>query len=398
MQLRTPNPWSVAFFALAVGAGLGAGTALIRSAATPWQVGDFRPATAADDAVGPRAETSATVHAFGTIGTGATGSHEFTIRNAGPKPLALTKGATSCTCTISDFDRSDGGDPDGAKMVPPGGVTTVTVQWKGKGSGGPFRQQATIFTNDPRRPEIVFVVEGLVVPAWKAVPEAVVFSRLSATTGDRATVRLYTFGAAAPGAAEASIDHPQAARFFSLALAPMTAAEFAAEPGATGGLNLALEIKPGLPLGPLRQTIRVSFRMPDPVTLELPLEGVVAGDLALAGVAWDSSSQVLSLGTVSGKTGLRTQLFLTAKGPHRDAVRPVVREVVPDSLQVDIGESKPVGTGGAVRIPLTIVVPPGSQPANNLCSEQAPPGRIVLDTGHPDTPTLTIRVCIAIGP
>lgn len=398
MQLRTPNPWSVAALALAVGGGLGAGTALIRSSATPWQVGDFRPDTAPDDAAAPRAETPETVHTFGTIGAGATGSHEFTIRNAGLTPLALTKGATSCTCTISDFDRSAGGDPDGARMVPPGSLTKVKVQWKGKGSGGPFRQQATIFTNDPRRPEIVFVVEGLVVPTWKAVPEAVVFSRLSATTGDRATVRLYTFGAAAPGAAEASIDHPQAARFFSLAAAPMTAAEFAAEPGATGGLNLALEIKPGLPLGPLRQTIRVSFRMPDPVTLELPLEGVVAGDLALAGVAWDSSSQVLSLGTVSGKTGLRTQLFLTAKGPHRDAVRPVVREVVPNSLQVDIGDSKPVGTGGAVRTPLTIVVPPGSQPANNLCSEQAPPGRIVLDTGHPDTPTLTIRVCIAIGP
>jgi hypothetical protein len=134
------------------------------------------------------------------------------------------------------------------------------------------------------------------------------------------------------------------------------------------------------------------------VTAELPFEGVVAGDLALAGAAWDSSHQILSLGTVSGKKGLRTQLFLTAKGPHRDAVRPVVREVVPDSLQVDIGESKPVGTGGVVRTPLTIVVPPGSPPANNLCSEQAPPGRIVLDTGHPDTPTLTIRVCIAIGP
>jgi hypothetical protein len=398
MHLRTPNPWAVAVFALAVGAGLGAGTAVVRSASSPWQVGDFRPGAAADAADGPRAETPETQYAFGTIGTSETGSHEFTIRNAGVEPLSLTKGATSCTCTISDFERSEGGDPDGAKTVPAGGVTKVKVQWKGKGGGGPFRQQATIFTNDPRRPEIVFVVEGRVVPTWKAMPEAVVFSRLSATTGDRAVVRIYTFGSAPPSAVEASIDHPQAAQFFSLATTPMAAAEVAEEPGATGGMTLAMEIKPGLPLGPLRQTIAVSFRMPEAVTAEIPLEGIVAGDLALAGAAWDSSHQILSLGTVSGKTGLRTQLFLTAKGPHRDLVRPVVREVVPDSLQVDIGESKPVGTGGVMRTPLTIVVPPGSPPANNLCSEQAPPGRIVLDTGHPDTPTLTIRVCIAIGP
>jgi hypothetical protein len=398
MYLRVPNPWTVAAFAGVAGAALGAGTALLRAAATPWQVGDFRPGVAADDAAGPRAETLETEHAFGSIGTGETGSHEFTIRNAGREPLSLTKGATSCTCTISDFERSAGGDPDGAKVVPPGGTTKVKVQWKGKGDGGPFRQQATIFTNDPRRPEIVFVVEGRVVPTWKAVPQGVVFSRMSATTGDRATVRIYTFGSGAPSAATASIDHAQAAQFFSLATAPLTAADIGAEPGATGGLELTVDIKPGLPLGPLRQTISVAFGMPDPVVVELPLEGVVAGDLALAGAAWDSSHQVLSLGTVSGKTGMRTQLFLTAKGPHRDAVRPVVREVVPESLQVDIGESKPVGTGGVVRTPLTIVVPPGSPPANNLCSEQAPPGRIVLDTGHPDTPRLTIRVCIAIAP
>jgi hypothetical protein len=118
----------------------------------------------------------------------------------------------------------------------------------------------------------------------------------------------------------------------------------------------------------------------------------------LAGAAWDSSHQVLSLGTVSGKTGLRTQLFLTAKGPHRESVRPVIREAIPPSLQVDIGESKPVGSGAVMRTPLTIVIPPGSPPANNLCSEQATAGRIVLDTGHPDSPTLTIRVCVAIGP
>jgi hypothetical protein len=397
MPPRTPNPWAVAVFAAVVGAGLGAGAAVVRSVATPWRIGDFQPGVVADDASGPRAETTETTFAFGTIGTGATESHEFAIHNGGTEPLTLTKGATSCTCTIADFDRAEGGDPQGVKTVPPGGKTRVKIEWKGKGAG-PFRQRAAIFTNDPRRPEIEFVVEGTVVPTWKAVPETVVFSRLSATTGDRADIRIFTYGATPASVAGATVDHPQAAQFFSLATAPLPAAEVAAEPGATGGFLLTLEIRPGLPLGPLRTKILLDLRLPDAVTAEVPLEGVVSGDLALAGTAWDSSLQILSLGTVSGRQGLRTQLFLTAKGPHREAVRPVVREVVPGSLQVEIGESKPVGSGAVVRTPLTIVVPPGSPPANNLCSEQAPPGRIVLATGHPDTPTLTIRVCIAIGP
>lgn len=392
-----PSPWAVAAFAALVGVGLGAGAAVVRSATTPWQMGDFRPGVVADDGSGPRAETVETTFAFGTIGTGETGSHEFVIHNEGAGPLTLTKGATSCTCTIADFDGARGDDPQAAKTVPPDGSTRVRIEWKGKGAG-PFRQRAAIFTNDPRRPEIEFVVEGTVVPTWKAVPETVVFSRLSATTGDRADVRIFTYGAGPATLAGASFDHPQAAQFFSLATAPLPSAEVAAEPGATGGFLVTLAIKPGLPLGPLRTKILLELRLPEEVTAEVPIEGMVGGDLALAGAAWDSSLQILSLGTVSGRQGLRTQLFLSAKGPHREAVRPVVREVVPGSLQVAIGDSKPVGSGGVVRTPLTIVVPPGSPPANNLCSEQAPPGRIVLDTGHPDTPTLTIRVCIAIGP
>jgi hypothetical protein len=397
MPLRTPNPWTVAALAVAVGTGIGAGAAAIRAATNPWLIGDFRPHGDAADASGPRAETTETEHAFGTIGMGATGSHEFVIRNAGTAPLSLTKGATSCTCTIADFDQGEGGDPDGAKVVPPGGSTRVRIEWKGKGPG-PFRQRATIFTDDPRRPQIEFAVAGTVMPTWKSVPDAIVFSRLSATTGDRAEVRIFTYGAGTPEVVGLEVDHPQAAQFFSLATSPLPAAEVASEPGATGGLLVAVEVRPGLPLGPLRQKILLDLRLPEAVVAEVPLEGTVTGDLALAGAAWDSSVQVLSLGTVSGKTGLRTQMFLTAKGPHRDSVRPVVREVVPGSLQVEIGESKPVGSGGVVRTPLTIIVPPGSPPANNLCSEQAPPGRIVFDTGHPDIPSLTIRVCIAIGP
>jgi hypothetical protein len=91
-------------------------------------------------------------------------------------------------------------------------------------------------------------------------------------------------------------------------------------------------------------------------------------------------------------------VFLTAKGPHRKSVRPTVREVVPDSLQVTVGEGRPIGAGGVVRIPVDIVIPAGSRAANHLCSQQGPAGRIVLDTGHPESPEFTIPVCVAVGP
>ena len=104
------------------------------------------------------------------------------------------------------------------------------------------------------------------------------------------------------------------------------------------------------------------------------------------------------LGTVSSRSGSQTNLFLTAKGPHRADVKPIVRTVVPDSLEVVVGEGRPVGSGNVIRIPLSITIPPGSAPANHMCSPQAPAGRIVLDTGLPDSPALTIPVCVTITP
>jgi hypothetical protein len=142
----------------------------------------------------------------------------------------------------------------------------------------------------------------------------------------------------------------------------------------------------------------VVFDMGEEVTAELPLEGIVGSDLVIAGPGWDAGRQTLFLGTVSGSAGSKTRVFVTAKGEHRGSVRPVVREVVPAALEVTVGPPAPVGSGGSLRIPVDIVVPPGSRPANHLCSQSGPPGRIVLATGHPEAPTLTIPVCIAIGP
>jgi hypothetical protein len=399
MQVGSVNAWAVAGIAAAVGAAIGGGSALLEASLRPWQVGDFSgEMLAPSNADAAEADVPETRHDFGTVGAGGKGSHEFVIHNRGNATLTLTRGATSCSCTVSDFDSTDGGDEGGRKEVPPDGSTRLRLTWKGKGAGGPFRQQATVFTNDPRRPEIAFVIEGTVVPTWKAVPDRLVLSKLSASSGEQASLRIFTYGTAPPTFEQFEATDPETAQFFSLSTAPLDAAEIAAETGATGGVLLKVGVLPGLPLGQLRQTLRATVRIPEEIQLEVPVEGTVGGDLALAGGGWDSSRQALLLGSVSGRKGSRTQVFLMAKGPHRSSVKPAVGEVVPASLVVEVGEGVPVGSGGTVRIPISISIPPGSPPANHRCSPQAPAGRIVLETGHPDTPTLTIPVCVAIDP
>ena len=395
--MQLPSAWVIAGAAAILGAAVGGGIATLEAATRPWRAGDVVGGARAPTGPTPTADVPETQFAFGTVGVGAKGSHEFVIRNTGAAPLELTKGATSCTCTVSDFEASEGGSP-GMKVVPPGGTTKLNVQWRGKGDGGPFRQQASVLTNDPQRPQIAFVVEGRVVPTYKAVPPSVTLPKLSSSSSQQASVTFFTFGKEQPTIDALSVTEEETAQFYSLTSAPLEPAELTTEAGATGGFRITADIRPGLPIGTLRQTIKVVFRMPEELIAEIPVEGSVSGDLALAGKAWDSSREALLLGTVSSRTGAETSLFLTVKGPHRADVRPVVREIVPDAVKVVVGEGKPVGSGNVIRIPLTISIPPGSSPANHICSELAPAGKIVLDTGHPDSPTLTIPVCIAIVP
>lgn len=391
--VRVPPTWAVAVAAVMGGATVGGAKAFIDAAGRPWQVGDFRADRAA--AAGPTGTVAVdeTVHAFGTVGTGSKGSHAFTVRNVGTGPLRLTRGATSCTCTIAGFE----GGSDERIVLPPGGATQVRLEWQGKGPGGPFRQQATILTDDPRRPEVVFVVEGAVVPTWKAVPDAIQLARVSATDGGEAEVLIYTYGDQSPEVVSVGIDHELADRF-RLTTEPLSPAALSPEIGATGGVRLAVVVPAGLPLGRLRATITLVVGTPEAVTIEIPVDGTVAGDLLVAGAGWDRARQALLLGTVSAQKGMRTELFITARGPHREQFRPSVRSVVPDVLEVSIGEASPVGAGGVVRVPLTIVIPAGSRTVNHLCTEQAKAGSIVLETGYPAIPELTIPVCVAIGP
>ena len=399
MTVRGPSAWLVAGFAAMAGAAIGGGQAALEAALRPWRIGDFGPgALASPAAEAPISEVPETRHEFGTIGTGAEGSHEFVIRNAGTVPLVLTRGATSCSCTVSDFESAEGGNELARKEVAPGESTRVRLKWRGKGPGGPFRQQATVFTNDPRRPEIAFVIEGTVVPTWKAVPDAIALPTIATGAGAQASVKLFTYGAEPPVVEELSAGDPQTAQSFTLASAPLATAEVATETGATGGVEIGVKVAAGLPIGPVRQTIKARLRIPDEIVVEIPVQGTVSGALALAGGAWDSSRQALLLGTVSARTGSRTDVFLTAKGPDAASVKPVVHEVVPESLVVEVGEGKSVGDRGMIRIPLSITIRPGSPPANHRCSEQGPAGRIVLKTGHPETPEFSIPVCVVIGP
>ncbi|EAQ79084.1 DUF1573 domain-containing protein [Blastopirellula marina] len=119
----------------------------------------------------PQVEAERTEYNFGSMERFESSSHTFKIRNIGDAPLRLEVGDSSCSCTLAGLEESD---------VPPGEKTHIKLEWTLKFKEGPFRQSATILTNDPSRPEIQFAVEGIIEEAVKIVPRELVLSGISA--------------------------------------------------------------------------------------------------------------------------------------------------------------------------------------------------------------------------
>lgn len=129
----------------------------------------------------PTVEVDRTEFNFGTMERFESSSHTFAIRNVGDAPLQLELGPSSCSCTLAGLEESG---------VPPGEETHVKLEWTLKFKEGPFRQTATILTNDPDRPEILFAVEGVTQEAVKFTPSTLVFSEIPVGSKQTRTVEI----------------------------------------------------------------------------------------------------------------------------------------------------------------------------------------------------------------
>lgn len=384
--------WIAVVLTLGVGVGLGFGSALVRIERFPWAGGALRPApTPVKSTAGapqPEVQVDSDSHEFGTMDMSAHGSHEFTVHNVGKAPLDLSPGPSSCKCTLSDLSEHT--------QVPPGGEKTVKVSWKSKGISGAFRQSASILTNDPNRSKVVFTITGRFSVGAKAVPAELVFSRVMSGEPATGSVQLFGFRPEPLKPQGIKWDDANAAKYFEAKFLPLPAEQVKQEEGATSGSLLEITVKSGLPMGPFQQKISVTTNLKETPTIEIPVRGRVASDIAIVGPGWDETGGMLMMGTVNGRQGAQRTLLIVAGGSHAKDIQFKSVDVVPDLLKAKLGTPMPVQGGKATQVPLTITIPPGSPPANHLGSEQGKLGRITIETNHPHTPKLLILVRFAI--
>lgn len=320
---------------------------------------------------------------FGFMEQDSKGSHSFEIRNEGDAPLKLAKGSTTCKCTLSNLADD---------QVEPGKSAKVELEWSAS-SDGPFRHSATIRTNDPRRHYVTLTIEGHVSRSHKVAPLELVFSSISVGDGATGKVHLYSFESDKLAIKDHEFADSATAEYFDLRTEEMPAEQVAKEEGAKAGKILNVVVKPGLPLGPFRQRIRLTLDLPGEPTVDLPLEGSVVGDISIVGPReWDYDHNLLNLGAIQSDRGGQSQgMHLLVKGEHRDKVNLRVRSIHPSFLEIRFDKPQPVPGEDVLKIPFTIVVP-ADAPAAKHNGTLARFGKIELDTGHPTTPRLRMYV------
>jgi len=335
----------------------------------------------------PEVALDAETYDFGVMDNMATGTHDFVFNNRGKGTLKLTKGHTTCRCTMANLESAE---------VPPGRSTRVHLEFQGKGFNGPYKQTATVLTNDPKRKQVELTVSGKIIPILRAVPEEVTFNSVTAGEPVTSSVDLFDYIETPVSIVSHECTEKNTAAMFDVKWAPMKPEVIAKETGAKSGLQLRVTLKPGLPVGTFKQTIRLKTNLPGIDVFELPINGSVVSDLAVIGGGWDEEHSLLTIGTVKAGEETSRRLIVVARGPFRDQVRLKVAEVWPDLVKVELQPASATAGQTLRQFPIVVRIPKGSPPADHLGSETAKCGRVLLETNHPRAPKLLIRVRFAV--
>lgn len=334
-----------------------------------WRVPAGRRAKAAFDALSVE---------FGKLHIGRKMRHAFRVTNEGDYPLVLAKRETSCVCTLAALAE---------RAIPPGETGEITLEWTAPANarpGEPYRQWADIDTNDAEQPRLTLMVEGELAADVAVRDEVLDFGTVAASqTKVRDTAVLSYRATAAASSSEPAVlavtatefGDPATAGFFEVRTEPRM--PDAGDNDAAEACRVAVTVKPGLPPGPFRQTIRLTTNRAEAAPLEVTVLGEIGPDVYLSGPGYSRRSSVLALGAVDSERGAARTVDLVEFGAwSKDAV-PRVVEAAPPGLAVEFDNAPGYGDDGSRTRRVSVRVPP-----NVAAESREPQGRVVIETGH----------------
>jgi hypothetical protein len=332
--------------------------------------------------IGPRAVVvGGSRYNFGTIDRYASDSHEFEIRNDGDAPLTLTVGKTTCKCT--NFSAAKG-------SLAPGETTKVKLEWTVKTGDPLFEQSAELITNDPTANPLQLTIHGNVVDTVRPDRPQLSLGDVSANEPQTVRMRIHTYRDRQLAIEKHEWLRSEGVDHFEVSYAALSPEEVAQESGAFHGVEVTLTILPGLPLGPLAQTLKLSTNLVGHEAIEIPVVGNMVSDVSIVGSGVIADRLLINLGTLAQGAEHTKTVYLMVKGPYREETGLQIESLEPaQEFEATLGE--PIRTNPKiVRYPLSIVIPAGITPVVRTSDETY--ARLKLAITHPQVKEMTVRL------
>ncbi len=334
-----------------------------------------------------------TTHNFGSLEKGEEGKHSFIFKNEGTGPLTITLKNTSCKCTLSELRTKE-------KKIMPGESFAVKLTWKSDNWAKKFRQSATVETNDPSRRIVMLFVEGVFVQPIRPEPANIVFSNTTPSQESVSRIRLYGYKWDDVKIEKMEFTDEKSGQYFSVTSSPLTKEELAVEVNSQCGYTIEVKTKKGLPLGPLRQTLKITTNKE---VLDIPITGRVTGEfiISLVGSRYsfnEEKSQVV-FGQLAGEADVSVDLVLSTGRKFAKDIKISMdeKETFPSSkhIKVEILYEKFRQIGRLYQYPLRLTIPKDCPNVNMLGPEEQNLGRFVIHTTHPTEKQIEIYVRFA---
>jgi hypothetical protein len=368
-----------------------------------------------DPARPPKAVAGKREVTFGVMAIGAEHEHEFIIRNVGQSPLRLSKGKTTCKCTIANLSETG---------IAPGEAAPIHVTVRPVKQDASFRQTATIHTNDPQNPSIQFVVSGRVEPRisvepgwmWSAgdvrthKPVTVTGIIYSVVESDFKVLEL----SAKPSASKTVVspmhriaqerlrEGPTSKDLAERMNAPPARTQINPLPveklqslGAKAGYELVVEFTPSSVLGPFREDVSIQTNLEGGEVLNCTIVGRRVPPFTIlppAGVQWNESRGTLDLGRFAARDGKQVRLSLVFFDAQESTIELTDVACNPPSLRCSLSVDPKGSAERRNRYVLTLEVPAGEIPAT---FNRERPATVTLQTNHPNLGKLELRIVYA---
>lgn len=314
---------------------------------------------------------------FGVMAQQRKGERSWVIRNEGQGPLVLTGTQPTCSCTV--LDPRPGQDV----TVEPGSTYTVRVEWETRTYVDKYKKDARILTNDPKRPEITFLVTGEVQPAVMTYPpDGIINAADVPNDGPHEFIALV----GSKDRPETKVVDVQTTRpdLIEVKAEPLNAQEIQRGGGFESGTKVRIVVKPTPNLGAFREEVIIKTDHPLRDEVRMTVVGKVVGPVTLTP---GMGVRMADVPSAKGRDGF---VILTVRGQDETKIEV---EKAPEHLVARV-EPMDDPTAKAANVPshryrLSVSVKPGTPPG----VIQRP---IVLKTDHPMAREVQVPVYVRV--